>query len=215
MKEKAIGLRKLGRSCSEISVELDVPLSTIKRWVKGVSLTDTQRKFLIDRKWKGSKKSGETRRKNAITRRREWIAEGEKEARFDVWDHAAGCMIWWAEGDKGLYAVKVVNCDPSLLRCFVDFLRKYYGLTDEQFALSVQYHEKSLNKTEIMDFWKSSLGLQTIKSFGLYSKEKKSSKTKHKYGVGRVIVYDTHLAHRLLGSVRVYLKNKELGFSYE
>jgi hypothetical protein len=36
--------------------------------------------------------------------------------------HAAGCMLYWAEGSRSRHAVEFVNSDPAMVAFFLRFL---------------------------------------------------------------------------------------------
>jgi hypothetical protein len=46
--------------------------------------------------------------------------------------HVAGCMLYWAEGDKNRNQARLSNSDPEVIRTYVAFLRTYFDLCDEE-----------------------------------------------------------------------------------
>ncbi len=69
-------------------------------------------------------------------------------------------MLYWAEGSKARNVAVLTNSDPDLLRVFVEFLRRCYGIHDERLALSVNCHlGNGLALSEIESWWLAHLNL--------------------------------------------------------
>lgn len=202
-KENAIELRRGGLSVGGIAKELKVAKSTVFRWVKNIPLTEEQKAILF----------GNSRNTNLASaawsekwRRKRLQDEqiGKSEINRNSWEHAAGCMLWWAEGDKSKTQVGLTNCDEEILKFFVAFLKKYYNVPSEKFSIYLQYHEGA-NECQLIDFWKCTLGLEGAKAHKGYCKPRKTSKTKWPNGVCRVRINSAELSARLWDSVQEYM----------
>lgn len=201
-KSKAIELRKQGLSIAKIIQETKASKSTVWSWIKDIPITEEQRKTLKKRQ----KTTGVERWiKKCRNKRLEHQKTGRLEINKNNWEHAAGCMLWWAEGNKSKNQVGITNCDVNLLKFCVFFLKKYYHVNDEDFSISVQYHG-DVNEDMLVAYWKNALDIQGARQHKGYKKEKKSSATKWPYGICRIRIDSTQLANRLWGSVQEYMK---------
>src|SRR5574343_181567 len=79
-KEKAINLRKEGKTYSEILKEIPVAKSTLSEWFRDVSLSKKQNQKLTQEKY--TKAFGDVKN---ITKRELWLI---------------GVVLYWAEGSK-------------------------------------------------------------------------------------------------------------------
>jgi hypothetical protein len=205
-REKATELRKKGKSVGDIAKELGVARSSAFEWTKNIKLTEEQKTLLYGNRGTYFKSGLAAAAWSEKWKKKRLRDEdfGKLEVDRKNWEHAAGCMLWWAEGDKSRSVVALTNCDYKLLRFFVIFLKKYYNVKDEDFAISVQYHG-DLDEVKLGDYWKTILNIPGSKVQKGYKKEKKSSETKWPNGVCRIRINRTELASRLWGSVQEYI----------
>lgn len=132
-KNKAIALRKSGKSYNEIQDALGIAKSTLTSWFK-------------NQKWSRVVKSrlAEVARENA-RKRMTIISHAAREKRAMVYEEhrriardnfkqfqknklfVSGLMIYWGEGDNSIKngVIRVTNTDPFMLKLFRIFLKKY------------------------------------------------------------------------------------------
>jgi len=123
-----------------------------------------------------------------------------------------GCALFWAEGTKSRNQVSFCNTDKKMMLFFVNFLKKYFNISSEQFALSVNcYLNNGLTLEQIQKYWLDLLELPesclrgcTIKS--KYYDGKKSGK--YPYGVCRIGVYKTEIAQQIYGAIKEMIGDK-------
>ncbi|HEU6443997.1 MAG TPA: hypothetical protein VFL61_02955, partial [Gaiellaceae bacterium] len=113
-------LRRIGWSVREIEHHLGVSRSSVSLWVRDIRLTEEQLAELHRRSATSpGQRAGAAA--NAVLgrdRRRGYQVEGRTRARIGDRLHLAGCMLYWAEGDKGRDSVRLANSDPALLGLF-------------------------------------------------------------------------------------------------
>ena len=122
--------------------------------------------------------------------------------------YVAGCMLYWAEGDKGRHAVRLANSDPALIRHFAEFLRVEFGVSDEQFRITCNlFADHEARQSEIEGFWLATLGLgraslckSIVNRYSKYSKKKR--KNRLPYGTCRVAVHSTEIVQTIYGSIQ-------------
>jgi transposase len=96
-RDMARKLRREGLSMREIERRLGVARSTVSLWVREIELTDHQLEELQAR---GVSARTRARRIYYRARRRMFQDEGRVVARNSEPLHAAGCMLFWAEGSR-------------------------------------------------------------------------------------------------------------------
>lgn len=124
--------------------------------------------------------------------------------------HAAGCMLYWAEGDKARNQARLSNADPDLLRFFVAFLRRYFDVQEDNIRVTCHLFADHLEKQrEIERFWVETLDLterSLCKSFvNVYSAASKKKRVNMlPYGTCRVSVSRTSVLQSIYGAIQEY-----------
>jgi hypothetical protein len=149
----------------------------------------------------------------AANRRAERIAYQEAGRRLALQRdscHVAGCMLYWAEGEKDRNALRFYNSDPEMVRFFVFFLKKYFDLRDEEIKITCNlFADHVQRQREIEQFWLDVAQLpqrSLCKSYvNVYSKHSKKKRTNRlPYGTVRVTVCRTRVVQSIFGSIQDY-----------
>jgi transcriptional regulator with XRE-family HTH domain len=207
---RARELRARGCSIKEIERSLGVARSSVSRWVKDVQLGDEQRRALAARVTEGRLQAAERKARAARLLRAGHQQEGRRFARERDASYAAGCMLYWAEGDKARNQARLSNCDPDLLRFFVEFLRRHFDVRDDDIRVTCHLFADHVKKQrEIEGFWLDTLGLterSLCKSFvNVYSAASKKKRVNMlPYGTCRVGVSRTSVVQSIYGSIQEY-----------
>jgi AcrR family transcriptional regulator len=199
--------REDGLSMKEIARILGVSLSSVSLWVRDIELEDVQQASL---RLRAARRRGQASAAWARRHRRDAQETGRRRARRDDPLHMAGCMLFWAEGDKCRGSVRLANSDPALLRVFVRFLRECYGAPVERLAVSCNLFADHLERQrEIEDFWLRTLGLprsclrkSIVNVYSKYSKKKRRNKLP--YGTCKVAYSDTRTVQSIYGAIQEY-----------
>ena len=156
-KIKAIRLRKLGRSYSEIRKQVKVSKSTLSLWLRDIKLTPEQEKRLyVELRQKNAYRLAKLSQKKRIKRTKKIINETKEEAKrfFKNPLFLAGLMLYWAEGDKSErgYAVKFSNSDPAMIKFMMRWFRKVCKVPEKKFRIALHIHELHCRK-DIENYW--------------------------------------------------------------
>jgi transcriptional regulator with XRE-family HTH domain len=142
-RERARQLRgEQGRAIKDIARLLNVAPSSVSRWVRDVELTPEQHDSLrranpaYNRQLAGRKSSC----RRALERRLEYQNHGRELARRGDPFHAAGCMLFWAEGARSRNQLRFSNSDPAMIRFFMRFLRAYFAIPDDKLRVWCNMH---------------------------------------------------------------------------
>jgi transcriptional regulator with XRE-family HTH domain len=204
--------RERGLSIKEIADRVGVSKSSVSLWVRDIELTPTQQEALLQENRLYGRQA--LARSALIERRRarriDAQDEGRLYARLGDPLHAAGCMLYWAEGTKHRNTLKLTNSDPALVRFFVHFLREYFLLRDEQFRITCHlFADHEERQWQIEQFWLDTLGLprkclckSIVNVYSKYSQKKRKNKLPH--GTCRVVVHRTRVVQSIFGAIQEY-----------
>lgn len=205
-KQKAILLRKNGRSIKEIARIVDVSKASVSTWVRDITLTQSQKKLL---KKKGFttiaiEKRRLSRIKNENTKKGLIINEAKKDfSEISLRDlKLIGTMLYWAEGGKTRSnMVRISNSDPEMILVMMSFFRKICGVPENKFRGHIHTHsQENVKKSE--KFWSSTSGIPRKQFFKTYSKPSIAGKNKRHslpYGTFDIYVCDTKLFLKIKG----------------
>ena len=146
----------------------------------------------------------------ALARRREEQNSGRKDARRGNLLHAAGCMLFWAEGSRNRNSVEFVNSDPVMVSYFLYFIRACFGVPDAKVRVTCNlFADHSERQHEIEQYWldnlklpRTSLRKSTVNRYSKYSKKKRRNKLP--YGTCRLTVCDTRIVQSIYGAIQEY-----------
>ena len=121
-----------------------------------------------------------------------------------------GLGLFWGEGNKAnKHAVRLGNSDPAVIKKFIEFLEKIYGVERKALRFGVQIFN-DLKPQEILSFWAGSLNVskdQFQKLIITKSRGKGTYKKKSRYGVLTVYFHNKKLRDVLIAElVRLGLK---------
>ena len=163
LKEKAIILRRQGRTFSEIQAEIgSIPKSTLSNWLKNIELTNEQtlriKQVMFEGGHSGRYAGSEKNRQLRIER----LAHIQKAAasdylRFHVKPaFLAGLTLYLAEGSKKTERFMFMNSDPYLMKCMVEWAEKYGEVKRENMRFRLYIHHQYADENCEL-FWENRL----------------------------------------------------------
>lgn len=213
LKNKAIQLRKDGKSYSEILKDVRVSKSTLSLWLRSVNLSKRQKQRLTLKKLQSAWRGGEAKKKSRIKKSRKIISQAKKEigkiTDRDAW--LAGIMLYWAEGSKQKetnvsVAVKFSNSDPIMLRFFIIWLKKYLKVSDDEIVFEMFIHENfKEKKDDFINYWSKTLNYPVSKFDKLYYKRHKVNTKRKNIGTSYhgqlsiLVKKSTNLNRKIIG----------------
>ena len=207
---RARELRIQGASVRDIERALGVSRSTASRWVADVEMPPEARRALVERVTEGRLAVAQRKREAARRLRVEYQDEGRRRARLGDDSYSAGCMLYWAEGEKGRNIVGMSNADVGLLVYFATFLRQHFDVTPEAMKIHCNLFADHLERQrEIERFWLGALGLpeaglrkSSVNVYSKYSAKKRVNKLP--YGTCKLVVCSTRIVQTIYGSIQEY-----------
>jgi hypothetical protein len=194
----------------EIARLVGVSVSSVSNWVRDVPINEEHRRALSRRVVIGHRQGSQANSARARERRRSFQEVGRVLARRQEPNHAAGAMLFWAEGSRARNAVVFTNSDPDMVRYFVAFLRRYFDVPEKRFAVTCNLFADHVERQhEIEQFWLDTLELpasclrkSTVNVYSKYSKKKRANRLP--YGTVRVCVHSTAVLQSIYGAIQEY-----------
>jgi hypothetical protein len=197
--------REEGLSMKEIARVVGVSLSSVSLWVRDIELENVQQASL---RCRAARRRGKATAERARALRRQAQEGGRAQAGRGDALHIAGCMLFWAEGDKQRNGVRVSTSDPDLLRLFVDFLRRCYDADVGRIAVTCYLFADHLERQrEVEQFWLRTLGLpgsclrrSIVNVYSKYSQKKRCNRLP--YGTCKAAYNDMRTVQSIYGAIR-------------
>ncbi len=207
-RRKALELRKLGKSYSQIKNELGVSKSTLSEWLKAYPLTKAQIDTLRGKSEIRIEKYRQTMRRKREARltsyykeeKSKWIPLSKREL------FLMGLFLYWGEGGKThRNIVSINNTDPSVIKFAFYWLNEVCKVSREKIQVYLHLYS-DMNITEAMAFWSKELQ-QPIQYFAKpYIKKSKRTDLDQKgfgHGTCGLRVYNTILKEHILVAIQV------------
>lgn len=212
-KNKALKLRRKGKSINEIATELNIAKSTVSPWCRDVQLGLKQIERLAKRQESGSCKGRikflerirKERIKETALLQKQGIKEIGKLNKRDLF--IAGVAMYWSEGYtySGGEQVGFTNSDPKMILFILEWLDKICGVSKNNIFLQVKINKIHKNRIKKVEYYWSNIAKIPLNQFNktvlIKSKIKKVYPNHHNhYGTLRVIVHQgTKLRRRING----------------
>lgn len=148
LKQKAIELRKQGKTYSEILKVIPVAKSTLSDWLKSVSLGFVQKQRITQKKIEAQMKGAKARHDQRVEKQNYLIQNAQNEilkiSNRELW--LIGVALYWAEGTKEKESrpgcgVSFSNSDPEMIRLFIKWLKECVHVSSENISADIYIHE--------------------------------------------------------------------------
>ena len=186
LKEKAVALRKKGKTYSEILSQVPVAKSTLSLWLRDVGLLRPQKQRLTIKRKNAQKKGAAARHNQRLERTKQIYSSAEKEigkiSKRELW--LMGIMLYWAEGAKEKSwrpgsGVEFSNSDARMIKIFLQWLY-LCGIKKEDIVLKIHIHENQRNNIDkVLKYWIKQTGCSKKDFIYIYFK-KHNPKTNRK-----------------------------------
>jgi hypothetical protein len=210
IKNRAIRLRKNGKSYNEINKLLNIPKSTLSTWLKNLPISQNVRNKNIEKAkniWsknisdynKKRAKKYQVELKRQINKFSQDIPEIDKKNLFWI-----GLSLFWAEGGKKeKWMVRFTNSDPIMIKIMMKFFREICNIKNNKIKLCIHLHSNvseakakkywsNITRLAIDNFWKSQTQISS-------SSKGKRPRNRLPYGTLHVIIMDSYLVKKIRG----------------
>ncbi len=207
-KQKAITLRKAGKTYAEILAEIPIAKSTLSEWLKAVQLATPQRQRLTKKRREAGLRGGRARREARISEIKTLERNGRTEigrlSSRELW--LIGIALYWSEGSKQYNhspstGVTFNNSDARMVRVFLKWLEK---MNVPASAICFELYVHEARRSEVSAFknwWAHELNISKHQLDRVYFK-KGNPKTKRKniadlyHGLVRIKVNSSAILNR-------------------
>jgi transcriptional regulator with XRE-family HTH domain len=209
-KNKAILLRKQGKSYNEIAKILNVPKSTLSLWLKNVKMPPKiEKKF-----WNKTRKNWAEN----ITRFNKERAKIAKEKAKQIQNLASkdigkiskrelfliGIALYWAEGHKkSRWRLDFTNSDPIMIKIIMRFFREILRIKEDKFSATAQIHP-NITSEKAINYWSRTTKIPKRQFLKTYTRLTPTSKRKRAfnvllYGTLRVSISGVKITNKMKG----------------
>jgi hypothetical protein len=187
-KQKAIALRKQGKTYSDILRAVPVAKSTLAIWLKEAKLSVPEKQIFTEARRLASIRGGQAKRKQRIEKQNRIYAEAKSSVK-DLSDYEfflIGVCLYWAEGTKEKEhrpgsRVAFSNMDPKMIVLFLKWLQNICKIPRNMIVFEIMVHESHRERVdEIRNFWSKITGFSVSNFSRLYFKKSKIKKTNRK-----------------------------------
>lgn len=211
-RNKAIKLRRRGRTFGEILKEVSVSKSTLSYWLRDIALTQKQVSRIQYKNDKIKEKfirHNELKKKEANDRKEAIINSAIREidaiSKRDL--KLVGVALYWAEGYKGERSTGAdfINSDPAMIKLMMRWFREICLVQEDQFRIRIQIHNEA-NIGEANRFWSELTSIPIDQFTKPYTKTSSTSKRKAgnlvPLGICSIRISDVKLINRIRGWIR-------------
>lgn len=158
--EKALVLRKRGKSIKQIAKLLSVSVSIVSVWCKEVELTEEQKEKLKRRKVRirHLRRLAKKSHLEKISRVKKLLKDANAEiqplSKQELF--LTGLALYWAEGFKSVKEGRLgfCNSDPRMIKFIIEWFERALKIKREDFILRTEFNETHKDRTEeIKHFW--------------------------------------------------------------
>lgn len=176
-KERAIQMRRQGKSYGEILAEIPVAKSTLSLWLRSVDLSKRQFQQNTEKRTAAALRGAHARREARLRAVSDFAQTGREDvgalSERELW--LIGTALHWAEGSKQnakAPSVGIVfgNSDPRMLVVFLRWLA-YLGVSKDAIRYELYIHNDRKSDTdEFRLWWSQQLGIPMISADCVYFK---------------------------------------------
>lgn len=206
-KQKALRLRKSGKSYSQIKQLVGVSKSTLSYWLKNMPLSDDRVKMLRD--WNANRI--EKFRNTMRQKREDRLSKTYSEEKIKILPLSerelflAGLFLYWGEGGKTAEArLTISNTNPAIIKFFIRWLG-LFKVPKSKLRIYLHLYKDMHIKKEMI-FWAKILDIPLQQFQKPYIKNSALSGLTYKngfnHGTCNAIIGDARLSERVLMGIK-------------
>lgn len=199
-REKAIKLRKQGKSYNEICAELGMSKSTLSNWFRGLDFSQEIKRNLTEESARiSSSRMRDLNRIRGETLKATYeIALQEAREELEIYKDnplfISAVIAYWGEGDKVQKGqVRIINTDPNMIKLFKKFLLEICKVPEGKLYGALYIY---LDEQVCKSFWSKETGITRFHKTMILPSRHKTRKLKK--GIFNVGVSNTYLKKKML-----------------
>lgn len=212
-KQKAIFLRKRGKSYNEINRILNISKSTLSLWLKNIKMPpEIEQRFWNKTRKKWARNITEFNKRRAKVARKR-AEEFQKIAAKEIGRLSKrellliGTALYWAEGyKKSRWSLHFTNSDPVMIKLTMKFFKNICNVSAKKIRATAQIHP-NVTSEKAINYWSRVSGIPKSHFSKTYCRLTPSSKQRRPsntlpYGTLRIGVYDTQITNKVKGWIK-------------
>ncbi len=212
-KEKAITLRKMGKTYTDILRVVPVAKSTLAIWLKDAKLSIPEKQKFTEAKRLASLRGGQAKKKQRVDKQNQILFNAKSEIRgissYELF--LLGVMLYWAEGAKEKEhkpgsMFEFSNMDPKMIQVFMVWLLKVCKIHKNMIIFNIFLHQTHKHRMEEVRCYWSKVTNFPVNNFSTIYWKKNNIQTNRKnvgekyYGVLKIKVKkSSNLVRRVAG----------------
>jgi hypothetical protein len=208
LRQKALDLRKVGQSYTQIKQALGVSKSTLSLWLRGHPLSKERIRLLRD----VSEVRIEKFRQTMSAKREQRFADAcdvEKANLIPLSDrelYIAGLFLYWGEGLKDLrYSIALYNTNPQMIKFALYWYTKTLLIPRQKIKIKLHLY-RDMDVEDQQRFWSKALSLPISQFANPYIKAVSKTGLNHKGGFGHgtcsLVVHDVLLKEKIMAGIK-------------
>lgn len=185
-REKALALRKEGKSYSQIKTVLDIPKSTLSNWLNKYPLSKERIRLLRDINEIRIERFRETMRRKKVAKLMGILEHSKKELLPLSYRELflCGLFLYLGEGSKVAPSkLSITNSDPGIIKFTLFWFTKILKIPKDKIHVDLQLY-KDMDIKKQLNFWHRELQIP-LKNFSKpYIKDTTSYRINHKGSFG-------------------------------
>ncbi len=209
-KNKAILLRKQGKSYNEIAKILNVPKSTLSLWLRSVGMPskikekfwNKTRKNWAENITKFNKKRAKIAKEKAKQIQNLTSKDIGKISKRELF--LIGIALYWAEGHKkSRWRLDFSNSDPLMIKLIMRFFREICNIKEDKFSATAQIHP-NITSEKAINYWSKITKIPKKQFLKTYTRVTPTSKRKRAfntlpYGTLRISISNVEMTNKMKG----------------
>lgn len=207
-REKALALRRQGKSYSQIKKILKVSKGTLSYWLRDYPLSKEKIRELRDWNEQRIERFRETMRRKREDRLQKTY-KAEKKILLPLTKrefYLTGLLLYWGEGTKSQrHTLSVSNTDPVVIKFFIQWVNKCLFVSKEKIRIYLHLYN-DMNVDKEIKYWSEELRIPLSQFSRPYIKKTSSKRINHKgtfgHGTCNAIIYSVPLTEKVLMGIK-------------
>jgi len=206
-REKALRLRKDGKSYSQIKNALKIPKSTLSGWLHNFPLTKEQMHLLRDSNEGRIEKFRETMKRKRNVKLEKILNERKKILPLSQRElFLCGLFLYLGEGSKSERSkLSITNTDPDIIKFTLLWFTKILKIPRKKIRIDLQLYQ-DMDVKEKLNFWSKELNLLTEQFNKPFIKISSEQRINHKGGFGQgtcaISFYNVNIKDKVMMSLK-------------
>lgn len=209
-KEKAIKMRKKGKSYKQINKELGVPVSTLSDWLRSFTWSNEIKERLKQEESLSNPRKLKMMHRAQSQKWELWRQQFREEAvnEFPVLKSEplfiSGLMLYWGEGDKTMKngRVRLVSSEPNMIKIFYSFLKRI-AVPEKKIRIWLLLYPDLIESVQ-KNFWSKAIGISSDNfNKSIFIKGRHPTR-RLSYGVCNIEIYSRGLKEKIMKWLELY-----------